>query len=334
MQRFKDILYVVTHDSVNDVAINHAVTLANNNQARLTIVQVIDKTPSSIKLSGQTLSTESFCEKRVTEHQKKLQELVSTLEQKIEIQTKILIGISFLEIICQVLRNKHDLVIKTAERGTLLDRVFGSDDMHLLRKCPCPVWLVKPKAPKKYQRILASVDIADDYSPEESKTRHLLNLQIVEMASSLALSEFAELHIVNVWETIGESAMRSASMGMRDVDVFAYIEEVRQQHQQKLNVLMSEVKSKLGRNALNYINPQLHLLKGFPRKEIPLLAKSIKVDLVVMGTVARTGISGFFMGNTAETILNQLNCSVLAIKPMGFKTPITLTEQGYKNNNS
>jgi nucleotide-binding universal stress UspA family protein len=41
-----------------------------------------------------------------------------------------------------------------------------------------------------------------------------------------------------------------------------------------------------------------------------------------MGTVARTGISGFVMGNTAETILSQIDCSVLAIKPPGFETPV------------
>jgi len=43
-----------------------------------------------------------------------------------------------------------------------------------------------------------------------------------------------------------------------------------------------------------------------------------------MGTVARTGIQGFIMGNTAENILNQLDCSVLAVKPPGFVTPVTL----------
>jgi len=47
---------------------------------------------------------------------------------------------------------------------------------------------------------------------------------------------------------------------------------------------------------------------------------------VVMGTVARTGVPGFIMGNTAETILNHINCSVLAIKPQGFVTPITLQD--------
>jgi nucleotide-binding universal stress UspA family protein len=43
-----------------------------------------------------------------------------------------------------------------------------------------------------------------------------------------------------------------------------------------------------------------------------------------MGTVARTGISGLIIGNTAEAILNQLTCSVPAIKPPGFQTPVTL----------
>jgi len=33
------------------------------------------------------------------------------------------------------------------------------------------------------------------------------------------------------------------------------------------------------------------------------------------------------MGNTAETILNKLDCSVLAVKPPGFETPVILEDQ-------
>jgi len=89
---------------------------------------------------------------------------------------------------------------------------------------------------------------------------------------------------------------------------------------------MNKVMIKLGQNALDYLKPQLHLQKSSPRREISALAIKIKADLVVMGTVARTGISGFFMGNTAETIINQLDCSILAIKPQGLETPVTLTD--------
>jgi nucleotide-binding universal stress UspA family protein len=45
---------------------------------------------------------------------------------------------------------------------------------------------------------------------------------------------------------------------------------------------------------------------------------------VVMGTVGRTGIPGLIMGNSAETILQQVDCSVLAIKPPGFIAPVTV----------
>ena len=65
-------------------------------------------------------------------------------------------------------------------------------------------------------------------------------------------------------------------------------------------------------------NTQLHLLKGSPDEEIPRLSRKIEADLVVIGTVARTGIAGLFIGNTAETIFNQLDCSVLAVKPRGL----------------
>jgi nucleotide-binding universal stress UspA family protein len=59
---------------------------------------------------------------------------------------------------------------------------------------------------------------------------------------------------------------------------------------------------------------------------VPESARESQADLVVMGTVGRTGISGLFIGNTAEAILEQVRCSVLAIKPLGFVSPVKLAE--------
>jgi nucleotide-binding universal stress UspA family protein len=88
--------------------------------------------------------------------------------------------------------------------------------------------------------------------------------------------------------------------------------------------LLRALESALGDETIGYLKPKTHLVKGWARKEIPALAKQIGADLVVMGTVARTGVAGFIMGNTAEAILGQIECSVLAIKPPGFVTPVTL----------
>jgi nucleotide-binding universal stress UspA family protein len=174
---------------------------------------------------------------------------------------------------------------------------------------------------------MAAVDVDDADPPTEQKSQQLLNIQILEIASALALSDFAELHIAHAWEAIGESAMRGSFMQTPETDIISHLEQVRHHHTANLSALIAEVSSALGQdNALDYLKPQTHLVKGWARQVIPGLAKHIKADLVVMGTVARTGIPGFIMGNTAETILNQLDCSVLAIKPAGFVTPVTLEE--------
>ena len=68
------------------------------------------------------------------------------------------------------------------------------------------------------------------------------------------------------------------------------------------------------------------MIKGEAGIQIPKLAKEIDVDLIVMGTLSRTGIAGLFIGNTAEKILYRVNCSVLAIKPDGFNTPVKVNE--------
>ena len=69
---------------------------------------------------------------------------------------------------------------------------------------------------------------------------------------------------------------------------------------------------------------KVHLENGKAGDVIPALATKKRVGLVVMGTVGRTGIPGFFVGNTAEKVLGVVDTSVLAIKPEGFVTPVKL----------
>jgi nucleotide-binding universal stress UspA family protein len=325
MKRFKDILCVVDTEKVGKSALERAVSLAENNQANLTVIVVAPVVIAGIGMpEGGPISAELQAA-TVNSDTQELEALVEPYRQRIKVETKVLVGTPFLEVIREVVRNGRDLVIKMAEQYDWWDRWFGSDDMHLLRKCPCPVWLIKPQAPKVYQRILTAVDVDDAYPPQEMGSRQALNRQILEMAASLALSEFADLHIGCAWDAIGESAMRhGAFMKRPEEEVNAYVEQVRQHYAANLDALMRELATYVGQDALDYLKPRRHLIKGGPSKEIPALAKQIEADLVVMGTVARTGVPGFFMGNTAEAILNQIDCSVLAIKPPGFTTPVTL----------
>ena len=324
MKRFKNILCAVGPEESSAPVLERAVSLAQNNQAALSVVAVVPRVSAGIGMPDGGPISNQLQAALVSEHTQVLESLIEPYRQRIEIQSEVLIGVPFLEIVQEVLRKRHDLVIKIPEQWDWLDRVFGSDDMHLLRKCPCPVWLIRPQAPKTYRRILAAVNVDEGNPPAELQGRYAMNRQILEMASTLALSEFSELHVVHVWDAIGESAMRGAFMNAPEEKIKAYTEHVRRQHEASLETMMREVYRNLGNDVLDYIKPKKHLIKGWARKEIPLLAKRIEADLIVMGTVARSGVPGFIMGNTAETILNQIDCSVLAIKPPGFISPITI----------
>jgi universal stress protein E len=207
------------------------------------------------------------------------------------------------------------------EKDGVIERLFGSTDMHLLRKCPCPVWLMKSSMAEHYRKILAAVD----FDPFDNKpAEDALNRQILEMSGSLALSESCELHIVHVWQAYGESSLRSGRAQQPEADVDAYVNEIRVIHQRLLDELVAQIVDKAGKEVVDYLKPKVLLAKGFAKDVIPELVNAYQIELVMMGTVGRTGIPGFLMGNTAETILNRIDCSVLAIKPEGFVTPVTL----------
>ena len=324
MERFKNILCVVEPGETSKHALERAVTLAENNQASLTVVDVIPHIVAGIGMPDGGPISVDLQAALASERMGVMESQLAPYRKRIDMRVEVLQGTPFLEIIREVLRNGHDLVVKVPEDMDWLDRLFSSDDMHLLRKCPCPVWLIKHRASKPYKRILAAIDVDDSYPAQEMKARQALNRQILEMAVSLALSEFAELHIVHAWEAIGEGAMRGTFMSTPEANILAYVEQVRRHHEACMEALVRDVTVSLKEGAMDYLEPQTHLLKGAARKEIPALARRIGVDLVVMGTVARTGVPGLIMGNTAETILNQLDCSVLAIKPPGFETPVRL----------
>lgn len=321
MKRFSNILLVADEAMEHSVALERAVTLAINNQASLTLIDIVDDVPADLRMAVTAVTPQELHGIVVSEKREQLEEAVkSAANRGIELKAQVLVGKPFLEIIRQVLRNKHDLVIKCAESKTSLkEEFFGSSDMHLLRKCPCPVWIIKTSDHEHYRRILAAVD----RDPEDAQ-RETLNRPILELATSLALAESSELHIVHAWTLYAESYFRSPRLDFPETEVDEMVEEEESERKQWLEQLLEEHGVAVGNVAMNYLKPQLHLIKGAAREVVPRKVAELDVDLVVMGTVARTGIPGFLMGNTAESILNQIDCSVLAIKPPGFVSPVTL----------
>ncbi len=213
-------------------------------------------------------------------------------------------------VIKQVLAGDHDLVVLQA-KGPHSRRVGGIGDTawELLRKCPCNVLLIGQQAsgaiPKK---ILVSLDAAAE------DPRHMaLNRKIFASAAHLAVKLGASLTAFHCWAIYGESLVRDymSAAEFRDIE-----NATRALGENGLQTLCAELTEKPK-------DLHLKLIRGLPNAEIPAFANEHQFDLVVMGTVARQGIAGAMLGNTAEEVLPQLQGSILAIKPDGFVCPVS-----------
>jgi len=314
MKRFKNIL-LLGGKPEGEATLERAVTLAERNQAELTVIEVIEKLSREERMLNKSRHDVDLMEIAAQESSKRLESLITPLQSEgLRVKTKVLFGTPFLEIIREVLRNGHDLVMKTAEGKSELKHILlGSTAMHLMRKCPCPVWVVKPSRREQDAQILAAVDPL----PSDDE-RQGLNTKIMELATSLAELEGSELHIVHCWMQPYKGRLKMLDGLARDT-VDKIIGDTRNEHKMWLNAFLEKF-------ALENLNHKLHLLKGEPGLMIPKLAWRMRIELIVMGTVCRTGVAGFFIGNTAEKVLNQVDCSVLTVKPDGFVTPVRLDE--------
>jgi universal stress protein E len=311
MQRFKNILLVLNPEIEWPATLHKAISLVRRNEARLTLFSVLNE-PPGIQSNSQS-AAQHLLASAAAERREWLRGLMKPLhEEDLDVVIRVVVGIPFLEIIRQVLREQHDLVITTAEekKKGIRARLFGTTSMHLMRKCPCPLCVVKPAQTRPYARVLAAVAPAA-HDPK----RDSLNSLILHLAGSMARREAAELHIVRVWRLFSERYVLSHSMTEEELKKLKTPEEM--QHKQRLDSL-------LGRVDVADLKPHLHLIEGNPDERIPELVEAQGIDLLVMGTLSRTGIAGFLIGNTAEEVLNQVDCSVLTLKPEGFVTPVTL----------
>ncbi len=310
MQRFKNILYILgANHGAEERTAERVRTLARQNNARVCIASLLDE--SFIEQFSKIVSpTTKHMAHLAKEH---LQEEVDTFLQRgdwtqIETTTAILEGRDFIAVITKVLRDAHDLVIKSDINVLDTDQL----SMRLFRKCPCPVWVIRNREGGSFQRILAALDLGSD---QEENIR--LNRKIVELTHSFARQEQGEAHYLHALHLEYEAMMRAPRFNMSDEQIASIKEEIRQKSRSSLKRLFAET-------AISVPPENIHLLQGETTTVINTAIKDLKADMLVMGTLARAGVPGLLIGNKAEKILSQITCSVLAVKPDGFLSPVKL----------
>jgi nucleotide-binding universal stress UspA family protein len=301
VNRFENILFTPLGRYDNPAALRRVVELVENDAARFTLLGVVDA-PSRLQ---RLLHRPGLVDEVVTAERTLVESDLERLADRASTSAETIVeaGDAALSIIERVVTHGHDLVVVTSDE----DREDHTTIRRLLRKCPCPVWVIRPTR-ARIQRVLAAVN------PDPNEIE--LNRTILELASSVVRLHRSELHVVHAWELYGEATMRgSAFLHVPPAELEAMLTEERAKQDEALAELLASVEPPP-------IEWEVHLIKGPAPQVVPALVAKRRINLLVMGTVARTGVNAMVMGNTAERVLDEVKCSVIAVKPEGFESPI------------
>ncbi|WP_031479477.1 universal stress protein [Maridesulfovibrio frigidus] len=284
--------------------IAHVASFCERANANLTVLNVFEEPSKSVSAYFST-------------HHKDLQKIiVESYDSKVSgevakigfdlsrVKKEVRWGKDFIETIKLAKEGEYDLVISASQS---LTGTPDSTAMHLMRKCPCPVWIHRGDLWRGAVRILAAINTSD--TSEENRK---LNQKIIDHSTKLIEILRGHLHVVTCWSGYMESVLTSPRFS--EAETNKYLEHEQQQAEKEFESLLVNFDSK---DAVKG-----KIIHGNPAIIIPLYAAKQKMDIVVMGSVARAGIPGLLVGNTAEKIVSNLENSILAIKPDGFVSPV------------
>jgi universal stress protein E len=188
-------------------------------------------------------------------------------------------------------------------------------DWELLRHSPVPVLLVKTTRQYALPKVLAAVDPAHAFA----KTSRLDD-EILGLGAAVCAATRGRLHVAHAYVP---TLLGIAPMELTSPDATAQIithaaKEAGATFDKALRA------ARLG----SLPKGRRHLVAQHPVVAIPELARRLGCDIVVMGSISRSGLKGLFIGNTAERLLDDLPCDLLIVKPPGYATRVPARSRG------
>jgi universal stress protein E len=205
------------------------------------------------------------------------------------------------------LKVKADLIFKPMRKHSIVRRaVLTSTDWNLIRFCPAPVLLVSDQEVIRGKPVVAAIDVcnADEKHAE-------LNHTVLDQATVVAEVVESKVHCVNAWNV--SSAVMAA--GSIDPTPYEIAHAKKNDHLEASKALCGEY---------NIPSDRIIVEEGTAEFVINTAAEELGAGLLVIGTVARRGISGLFIGNTAEAVLEGSSIDILVVKQADFECPLDL----------
>lgn len=291
------------------LAVRQAFELAHANRLPVTLVSVLPE--PSAGWFGSAEQARRDHEVDLTEANSVLEDLAAQYTKDsnsgIAVDCVVAVGKPWLELL-RAANNAEGAMIICGSRtvGAVSRAIFGGTGLKLLRHARGPVWLVKAM-PDDDDRldILATTDLTE------------VGQDILSVSVAIARSIPSRLSVLHVVEGMVERYMRRTGVSAEQ------LEEMRAKSIETATHAVHEQLAGTDYRTLDQ-GVQVHVATGPADVGILNAISNLNINVLVMASQARGGMSGMVLGNTAEKLLAEIPCSLIVIKPDDFKSPITL----------
>jgi universal stress protein E len=186
--------------------------------------------------------------------------------------------------------------------------VLANTDWQLIRECPCPIWFARSGELPRQSRVLVAVDPRHTHAKPAR-----LDDRLLQAARAIERQLGAQLSLVHAYET---PASAVPGMMMEPIRLPLAPERTRQ----FIASTRAVVAKLAGKYGLDVVDCAIE--EGAARNVIPAQVRSRSADLLVMGAVSRSLPARPVIGNTAERVIDDVDCDVFIVKPAGFKSRV------------
>lgn len=305
MINLASILVVIEPNQTQQPALLRGISLAQKTDAKLMIMLSVYHAGYELKHMLSESEREEFRAEYIADRYSWLEELL----QEYQLPTQTVTAVHwhphvFESVISTASDEQADLIIKSMKHDpVVISPVFTPLDWHLIRKSPYPVLLVSQNN-DEYENIVTAVNTGF-----EDRSHSQLNEKLTECADEMAGIYNGQVHLVNAYPPTPQPMSPSTQS-------FAYstlAKVIKNHHHQALDMFGERFRIQKSHR---------HVLEGEPHDVIPNVISTISASLLVIGSVGDLGMASKALGQSAEFIIDNIKCDVLAVKPDGFVPPL------------
>jgi len=319
MSQFNSILLCVGKSSGEASILEQAIQLAKKHQAAVKLFHVISDYPEDISEWWNVRNPGKLKKQIMEERQAVLDEMATRAQEHglEQVATELRWGRTFLEATREVMKNKHDLVMITAQHKHKMSRMLlECPSMDLLQHCPCTLWISKGKTHRRAKRLLVTLG-----GTGNDVTCDALDTKVLHTAATIAEANGSELHYLHAMPLYGGKGQKGKKLR---TDLAAYIDSLKNSFMQKCGDVLREYQVELN-------DDWIHMVAGSPATAIVDLVHDKHIDLVIMGARPHENLPTVLLGTRAMQVFDYVKCDVVGVKPDGFVSLLEREGEGTVN---